>query len=98
LIVKPFDRWGMQVHVGTEINTQSKSEVLFCAADSRCYKDRTSFDGTNMSPFRWDGRFHIRVVAAFKYLGSHLWRTCTNAMNVRSRIESAAKAFGALRK
>ena len=29
LIVKHFDRWGLQVHVGTGQNTKSKSEVLF---------------------------------------------------------------------
>jgi len=86
LIVKHFDRWGLQVHVGTETNIESKSEVLCCAANPRCYKDRTSFDGTNLSLFRWDGRFHIPMVVAFKYLGSHLCKTCAYALDVGSRI------------
>ena len=38
------------------------------------------------------------VVADFKYLGSQLCRTSTDTLDVSSRIESAAKAFGALRK
>ena len=98
LIVNHFDRWSLQVHVGTKMNTESKSEVLFCATNPRCYKDSIYFDGANLSPFRWDGRFHIPVVVAFKYLSNHMCKTCTYALDVRSRIESAAKAFGALRK
>jgi hypothetical protein len=51
-----------------------------------------------MSPITWDGKFYIPVVDKFKYLGSQLCRTCTDTLDVNSRIESAAKAFGALRK
>jgi hypothetical protein len=76
----------------------SKSEMLFCATDPRCYKNRTSFDDVDLSPFRWDGQFLIPVVDKFKYLGSQLYRTCTYALDVSSRIESAAKAFRTLRK
>ena len=43
LMVKHFDKWGLEVHVGSDTNPQSKSEVLFCAADPRCYKTRTTF-------------------------------------------------------
>jgi hypothetical protein len=72
--------------------------VLFCAADPRCYTKRVSCDGVDLSPIKWDGLLSILVVAAFKYLGSHLCRTCTNTLDVSSRIQSGAKAFGALKK
>ena len=98
LMVKHFDRWGLEVHVGTETNTMSKSEVLFCVVDPRCYKNRTSFDDVDLAPIRWDGKFLIPVVDKFKYLGSQLCKTCRDAVDVSSRIESAAKAFGFLRK
>ena len=98
LMVKHFDKWGLEVHVGSDTNPQSKSEVLFCAADPRCYKKRTTFDDEDLSPIRWEGGFHMPVVADFKYLGSQLCRTCTDTLDVSSRMESAAKAFGALRK
>ena len=70
----------------------------FFAADPRCYKNCTSFDDTNVSPITWDGKFYIPLVDKFKYIGSQLCRTCTYTLDVSSRIESAAKAFGALRK
>ena len=63
LMVKHFDKWGLEVHVGSDTNPQSKSEVLFCAADPRCYKKRTTFDDEDMSPIRWEGGFHMPVVA-----------------------------------
>ena len=98
LMVEHFDKWGLEVHVGSDTNPKSKSEVLFCAADPRCYTNRTTFDGEDLSPIRWEGGFHMPVVADFKYLGSQLCRTSTDTLDVSSRIESAAKAFGALRK
>ncbi len=72
--------------------------MFFCVADPRCYKNRTSFDDADMSPITWDGMFYIPLVDKFKYLGSQLCRTCTDALDVSSRIESAAKKIGALRK
>ena len=45
--------------------------------------------------FRHISRIRTRC---FKYLGSQLCRTCTDTLDVSSRMESAAKAFGALRK
>jgi hypothetical protein len=56
-MVKHFDRWGLEVHVGTKINKESESDVLFCVADSRCYYNRSSFDDTDLSPIRWKGGF-----------------------------------------
>jgi hypothetical protein len=72
--------------------------MRLCAADPRCYTDRVSFDGVDMSPIKWDGQFSIPVIDAFKYLGSHLCRTCTNTLDASSRLQSGAKAFGALKK
>ena len=72
--------------------------MLFCAADPRCYTNRVSFDGVDLSPIKWDVLFSIHVVDAFKYLGSHLCKTCTDTLDVSSRIQSGAKAFGALKK
>ena len=57
LMAKHFDRWGLEVHVGTKINKESKSEVLFCAADPKCYSNRSSFNDTDLSPIRWEGGF-----------------------------------------
>jgi len=98
LMVKHFYRWGLEVHVGIETNIMSKSEVLFGVANPRCYKNRNSFDDGDLSPIRWDGEYLTPVVDKFKYLGSQLCKTCTNTLDVNSRIESAAKAFGTLRK
>ena len=39
----------------------------------------------------------MAIVAFFKYLGSYVSRDCNDAIDVDSRIESAGKAFGALR-
>ena len=92
LVVKHFARWGMQVHVGKD-DKGSKSEILFCAADSRTH---TGF--VDLSPITWGDGYHMPVVEHFKYLGSYLSRDCTDNHDVDSRIESAGKAFGALRK
>ena len=35
LMAKHFDRWGLEVHVGTKINKESKSEVLFLCCRSQ---------------------------------------------------------------
>ena len=53
----------------------SKSEVLFCAADPRCYKPG-GLPPPDLSPIKWDGGFYMPVVDKFKYLGSYLARNC----------------------
>ena len=97
LIIKHFARWGLEVHVGTE-EKESKSEILFCAKDPRCYTHLATYDGTDLSPIIWEGGFQIAVVDKFKYLGSYLSRNCRDNFDVDSRISSAGKAFGSLRK
>ena len=96
-VVKHFARWGMEVHVGTDTKG-SKSEVLFCAADPRCYKPG-GLPPPDLSPIKWDGGFYMPVVDKFKYLGSYLARNCLrDTCDIDSRIQAAGKAFGALRK
>ena len=51
----------------------------------------------DLSPIAWGDGYHMPVVEHFKYLGSYLSRDCTDNHDVDSRIESAGKAFGALR-
>ena len=56
LIFTHFARWGLEVHAGTE-ETASKSEILFCAKDPRCYTYPINYDGVNLSPIIMDKRF-----------------------------------------
>jgi len=44
-----------------------------------------------------NGRF-IPVISEFRYLGSYMTRDGTDTKDVRARINSAARAFGALSK
>ena len=44
-----------------------------------------------------NGRF-IPVISEFRYLGSYITRDGTDTKDVRARINSAARAFGALPK
>jgi hypothetical protein len=97
IMLNHFARWGLEVHVGTK-EKELKSEILFCAKDPRCYIDLANYDGTNLSPIKWEGGFQIAVVDTFKYLGSYLSRNCTDDLDIDNRISSAGKAFGRFRK
>jgi hypothetical protein len=97
LIIEHFARWGLEAHVGTE-EKESKSEILFCAKDPRCYTDPANYDGTDLSPIGWEGGFRIAVADIFKKIGSYLSRNYRDNFDVDSRISSAGKAFGSLRK
>ena len=44
------------------------------------------------------GRRYMPVVSKFCYLGDMLSRSCDDTFAVSARVESAGKAFGALRK
>ena len=72
--------------------------LLYQVLDPRCFSNRSSFDDADLSPIRWERGFHIHVAVKFKYLGSRLCITCIDTLDVSSRIESATKAFGALKK
>jgi len=97
VIFKHFARWGLEVHVGTDDAT-SKSEILFCAKDPRCYSMPKTYDGVDLSPIRWGEGFNIPVVDHFKYLVSYLSKNYRDDHDVNSRILSACNAFGSLRK
>ena len=96
-LIAHFQRWGLEVHVGTGTKG-SKSEVLFCAKPPRCYDDPSTYDETDLSDIQMPDGSYMPVVDIFKYLGSYLSRDCKDGRDVDSRIESAGKAFGALRK
>ena len=98
LLMEHFERWDMEIHSrGLGSAKGSKSEVLFCAAPPRCYSDPVTFDGADLSDIQLpDGR-SMPVVDKFCYLGSWITRYCGDALDVDSRLESAGKAFGALR-
>ena len=102
-VVAHFARWGMEIHVGKdgsngEPRKDSKSEVLFCAAAPTSYNNPATYDGADLSDIKLPGGCFMPVVDRFKYLGSYLNRDCSDGLDVDSRIESAGRAFGALRK
>mmetsp|Transcript_64854 Transcript_64854/g.193832 ORF Transcript_64854/g.193832 Transcript_64854/m.193832 type:complete len:601 (-) Transcript_64854:243-2045(-) len=101
-VITHFSRWGMEVHFGIyapdgSVAKESKSETLFCAARAHMYADPATFDGADLSDVLIPGGRFMPIVSKFKYLGSCTLRSCNDAIDVDSRIESAGKAFGALR-
>jgi hypothetical protein len=64
---------------------------LFNARDPRCHIDHANYDGTDLSPIKWEGSFQIAVVDKFKYLGSYLSRNCKDDLDIDIRISSAVK-------
>ena len=88
----------MEAHVGSGDNSTSKSEVLFCAAARASYANPSTFDGADLSDIQMFGGLFMPVVSSFKYLGSYLSPDCSDDLDVDNMIESAGKAFGALRK
>ena len=96
-LIVHFGRWGMEIHTGTETKS-SKSEVLFCAAPRGCYSDPSTCDNVDLSDIKLPGGRLMGVVDKFCYLGSIVARNGSDALDVNSRLQSAAKAFGALRK
>ena len=92
LVMRHFERWGMEVHAGTmpqrveasgkpEAVKDSKSEILFCAAPAHVYSNPSTFDGADLSPVLMPGGRFMAVVDKFKYLGKYLSRTCSCAMS-----------------
>eukprot|EP00964_Phaeocystis_antarctica_P006162 scaffold3356_cov66-Phaeocystis_antarctica.AAC.1 len=78
--------------------TTSKTELLFCAAPLHTYSNPATFDGADLSALLLPGRRYMPAVSKFCYLGDMLSRSCDDAFAVSARVESAGKAFGALRK
>ena len=99
LLMEHFRRWGLEVHAGSySPHKDSKTEVLFCARPLWTYQDKETLDDTNLDDITLpNGRF-IPVISEFRYLGSYITRDGTDTKDVRARINSAARAFGALSK
>ena len=98
LVINHFARWGLEVHVGTQ-EKESKSKILLCVKDPRCYTNRANYDGTDLSPMRWEGGFQIAAVDKLKYrLGMNVSRKCRDNFDVDNRISSSGKDVGSLRK
>jgi hypothetical protein len=94
-----FRRWGLEVHARFYHPVKgSKAELLFCARPLiLTYKDPSTCDNKDMSDLILpNGRF-VPVVTKFKYLGSYINISSdgSDTIDVQSRIDSAARAFGA---
>ena len=94
-----FRRWGLEVHAGSYHPFKgSKTELLFCARPLSTYQDPSTCDNTDMTDLILpNGRF-VPVVTKFKYLGSYISSDGSDTIDVQSRIDYAARAFGALSK
>ena len=96
-----FEDGDLEVHAGSySPHQESKTEILFCARPLWSYPDKTTLDDTNMDDITLplpNGRF-IPVISEFRYLGSCVARDGTDSKDVRAKINTAARAFGALSK
>ena len=94
-----FRRWGLEVHAGSYHPFKgSKTELLFCSRPLSTYQDPSTCDNTDMTDLILpNGRF-VPVVTKFKYLGSYISSDGSDTIDVQSRIDYAARAFGALSK
>ena len=99
LLIEHFRRWGLEVHAGSYHPFKgSKTELLFCSRPLSTYQDPSTCANTDMTDLILpNGRF-VPVVTKFKYLGSYISSDGSDTIDVQSRIDSAARAFGALSK
>ena len=101
-VLHHFERFGMEVHRGLHrddgsVKKESKTEVLFCPKRLSDYNNAATFDDANLSDVKLPNGGFIPIVSKFCYLGRFFARSGGDATDVDSRIESAGKAFGALR-
>ena len=73
---------------------------MFCAVNSPTYAGYSTYDATDLSPFRFGekNQFEVPIVEYFKYLGSCVNRDCNDSTKVDNRLKSAGDAFGAMSK
>ena len=94
-----FAEFGLEVHVKQPGQTDpSKSVVLFYPKPARCYANKVTFDGVDLTGHRhrqWTQS--VTVVEEVKYLGSYAARAGNDLRDVEARIDKASKAFGALK-
>lgn len=79
----------LQMHVDRG-KQASKTETMFFPANTADYEKGDT------SNYAVDGDGFISFTECFRYLGSTIHYSLTSTANVDSRIESAAKTFGAL--
>ena len=87
----------MEVHKGNlPAGKDSKTEILFCSKPPQMYKDPSTYDGADLSDIDLGDGDYLPIVLQFLYLGSVISSDCTDTLDVRTRIEKAGNAFGAL--
>ena len=93
-----FAEFGLEVHVKQPGQTDpSKSVVLFYPKPARCYADKETFDGVDLTDIDIGNGQSVTVVEEAKYLGSYAARAGNDLRDVEARIDKASKAFGALK-
>ena len=98
-MITHFARFGMEIHTGSvEEEKESKTVILFCSKPAHLYEDPETFDNVNLGNLELPNGRHIPIVDEFVYLGSTVARDCSDGEDVKSRIDKAGDAFGALRK
>ena len=70
---------------------------MFVPAPLSLYVDSVTFDGTGLSDIAVGPGLSVPVVGLFKYLGSIIDRSLSDATDADIRIRKAGAAFGALR-
>ena len=71
-----------------------KDRIAICARPLSPYQNPSTCDNTDMADLILpNGRF-VPVVTKFKYLGSYISSDGSDTIDVQSRIDSAARAFG----
>jgi hypothetical protein len=93
-----FADFGLEVHVKKAGQTEgSKSVVLFYPKPARCYDDKATFDGVDLSDIDIGNGDSVSVVEEAKYLGSYATRAANDLRDVEARISKASQAFGAIK-
>ena len=100
LLVKHFDCFGMEIHVGDyDIpDKPSKTEILFVSKPLKSYTDSEIVDKTLLTNIELGNRKFFPIVEKFCYLGTFITRNCKDEFDITHRIRKASNAFGLLRK
>ena len=73
--MKHFAIFGMEIHVGDNRKPlkKYKTEFSFVAAAPSCYKNRATYDNTDLSNIDLGNSYDFQIVAKFCYLGCMLF-------------------------
>jgi hypothetical protein len=89
-----FAEFGLEVHVKQPGQTDpSKSVVLFYPKPARCYANKETFDGVDLTDIDINGQ-SVTVVEEAKYLGSYAARAGNDLRDVEARIDKAQTSTG----